>query len=53
MKIKEAKASFNALLLKVDKQARWRIATPFMFFCRRFTTAALLAMPVTYVYIFL
>jgi hypothetical protein len=53
MKIKEAKASFNALLLKVDKQARWRIATPFMFFCRRFATAALLAMPVTYVYIFL
>jgi hypothetical protein len=53
MKIKEAKASFNTLLLKVDKQARWRIATPLAFFFRRFATAALLAMPVTYVYIFL
>jgi len=53
MKIKEAKASFNTLLLKVDKQARWRIATPLFFFARRFATAALLAMPVTYVYIFL
>jgi hypothetical protein len=53
MKIKEAKASFNTLVLKVDKQSRWRIATPFMFFSRRFVTAALLAMPVTYVYIFL
>jgi hypothetical protein len=53
MKIKEAKASFNTLLLKVDKQARWRLCTPLAFFCRRFATAALLAMPVTYVYIFL
>ena len=53
MKIKDAKASFNTLILKVDKQSRWRLLVPGFFFLRRFLTACLLAMPQDNEYIFM
>ena len=53
LKIKESKASFNTLLLKLDKQARTRIAVPGIFFFRRILTAVLLAMPIDNTMIFL
>ena len=53
LKIKEAKSSFNTLLLKIDKQARSRIAVPGFFFARRIMTAILLAMPIDNTLIFL
>ena len=53
LKIKESKASFNTLLLKLDKQSRTRIAVPGIFFFRRILTAVLLAMPIDNTMIFL
>ena len=41
---KEGKAKFNTLLLKVDKENRWRIFFPCFFFIRRFVTALLLVL---------
>ena len=53
MKIKHAKASFNTLVLKIDKQSRWRLIVPAYFFFRRFLTAGLLSMPIDNTFIFL
>lgn len=53
MKIKQAKASFNTIVLKIDKQSRWRLIVPGYFFFRRFLTAVLLSMPIDNTFIFL
>lgn len=53
MKIKAAKASFNTLVLKIDKQSRWRLVQPGYFFFRRLLTAVLLSMPIDNTFIFL
>ena len=53
MKIKSAKASFNTIVLKIDKQSRWRLIQPGYFFFRRFLTAVLLSMPIDNTFIFL
>lgn len=53
MKIKQAKASFNTVVLKIDKQSRWRLIVPCYFFFRRFLTAVLLSMPIDNTFIFL
>ena len=53
MKIKNAKASFNTLVLKIDKQSRWRLVQPGYFFFRRLLTAVLLSMPIDNTFIFL
>lgn len=53
MKIKEAKASFNTLILKVDKQSRYRLMLPFLYFMRRLAIALLLAIPTNFSYLFL
>lgn len=53
MKIKQAKASFNTVVLKIDKQSRWRLIVPGYFFFRRFLTAVLLSMPIDNTFIFL
>ena len=41
---KESKQSFNTLLLKVDKEDRWRIFLPCFYFFRRFMTAVVLVL---------
>ena len=43
--IKDKKRSFNALLLRIDKNDRFRIANPTYFFARRFVMAVLLTLP--------
>lgn len=53
MKIKQAKATFNTLVLKIDKQSRWRLVQPGYFFFRRLLTAVLLSMPIDNTFIFL
>jgi hypothetical protein len=53
MKIKEAKASFNTLIVKIDKQNRGRLMVPFFYFLRRLSIALFLAMPIDFPYIFL
>jgi hypothetical protein len=53
MKIKNAKASFNTIVLKIDKQSRWRLIQPGYFFFRRLLTAVLLSMPIDNTFIFL
>ena len=45
LNMKEAKQSFNSLLLRVDKASRWRIMNPAYFFVRRLFTAMLLTLP--------
>jgi len=44
--IKDAKKSFNAILLKVNKASRWRLLLPLYFFMRRAAAAMLLSMPI-------
>lgn len=51
--MKEAKQSFNSLLLKIDKASRWRIINPAYFFARRLLTAMLLTLPIDNTFIFL
>jgi hypothetical protein len=51
--MKEAKQSFNTLLLKIDKASRWRIMNPAYFFGRRLLTAMLLTLPIDNTFIFL
>ena len=46
MKIKEAKRSFNSLVLKIDKDNIWRIINVGFFFGRRLLTAMLLTLPI-------
>jgi len=53
LKIKEAKQSFNTLLLKIDKQAKIRVGNAAYFFLRRIITAILLTLPITSTFIFL
>lgn len=53
LKIKEAKQSFNTLLLKIDKQAKIRVGNAAYFFLRRIITAVLLTLPITSTFIFL
>lgn len=53
MKIKEAKASFNTLILKIDKQNRFRLLVPLIYFLRRICIALFIAIPVDFPYIFL
>ena len=53
LKIREAKQSFNTLLLKIDKSSKWRIINPAYFFARRLLTAILLTLPIDNTFIFL
>lgn len=53
LKMKEMKASFNTLVLKIDKAGKWRVVNIAFFFGRRLITAMLLCLPVTNKYIFL
>merc|ERR1712100_19461 len=53
MKIKHAKETFNTIVLKIDKQSRWRLVVPGYFFFRRLLTAGLLSMPINNTFIFL
>lgn len=53
LKISEAKAAFNTVVLKLDKQSRWRLIVPGYFFFRRLLTAVLLSMPIDTTFIFL
>jgi len=53
LKIKEAKQSFNTLLLRLDKASKVRIVVPAYFFLRRCLTACLLTLPIDNTFIFL
>jgi len=53
LKLKEAKQSFNALLLKIDKGSKWRVMNPAYFFGRRLLTGMLLTLPIDNTFIFL
>jgi len=53
LKLKEAKKSFNTLLLKIDKGSKWRVINPAYFFARRLLTALLLTLPIENTFIFL
>jgi len=46
LKVKSVKKPFNALLLKLDKARRVRLAPPIYFFARRFATAVMICMPI-------
>lgn len=52
-KVKESKASFNTLIVKLDKGRRLRIISPIFFFIRRFATAVMLTVPLDSKLIFL
>jgi hypothetical protein len=53
LKEKLGKAKFNTLMLKIDKDNKWRAIQPMLFFGRRIITAGLLCLPITNQYIFL
>ena len=53
LQVKALKASYNTLVLKIDKNKRWRVANVGFFFGRRMAIAILLCLPVTNKYIFL
>jgi len=53
LKLKEAKQSFNTMLLKIDKASKWRVMNPAYFFGRRLLTACLLTLPIDNTFIFL
>jgi len=53
LQLKQAKQSFNTLLLKIDKASRWRVMNPAYFFARRLLTAMLLTLPINNTFIFL
>lgn len=46
-KIKDAKKSYNSLVLKIDKASKWRVIHVAFFFGRRLLTAILLTLPIT------
>jgi MFS family permease len=52
-KIKEAKKNYNTLVLKIDKNNKWRVIHVAFFFGRRLITAILLTLPITSQFIFL
>ena len=47
LKEKESKRNFNTLLLKINKEDRWRIFLPCFFFIRRFMTAFMIVLGAT------
>jgi len=47
LQTKEMKSHFNTILLKVDKEDRWRIFLPCFYFFRRFATALILVLATT------
>jgi hypothetical protein len=51
--VKDAKKSFNSLVLKIDKNSKWRVGHIGFFFGRRLLTAILLTLPVDSQFIFL
>jgi hypothetical protein len=53
LKIKDAKQSFNTLLLRIDKASKIRVSVPAYFFLRRCLTACLLTLPIDNTFIFL
>lgn len=53
LKIKDAKQSFNTLLLRIDKASKVRVSVPAFFFLRRCLTACLLTLPIDNTFIFL
>lgn len=53
LKIKEAKQSFNTLLLRIDKASKLRVIVPAFYFLRRCLTACLLTLPIDNTFIFL
>lgn len=53
LKIKDAKQSFNTLLLRIDKNSKVRVVVPAYFFLRRCLTACLLTLPIDNTFIFL
>jgi len=53
LKIKDAKQSFNTLLLRLDKNSKIRIIVPAYFFIRRCLTACLLTLQIDNTFIFL
>jgi len=53
LKIKDAKQSFNTLLLRIDKASKIRVTVPAYFFLRRCLTACLLTLPIENTFIFL
>ena len=46
LKVKEGKKKFNALVLKIDKNSKWRVMNIAFFFGRRLLTAMLLTLPI-------
>jgi len=52
-KNKEAKKNYNSLVLKIDKNNKWRVIHVAFFFGRRLITAILLTLPITSQFIFL
>ena len=46
LKIKEGKKKLNTLVLKIDKNSKWRVLNIGIFFCRRLITAMLLSLPI-------
>jgi hypothetical protein len=53
LKIKEAKQSFNTMIVRIDKNAKIRLIVPAYFFFRRLITACLLTLPIDNTFIFL
>lgn len=53
LKIKDGKKKFNTLVLKIDKNSKWRVMNIAFFFGRRLLTAMLLTLPIDNQYIFL
>jgi hypothetical protein len=53
LKIKDAKQSFNTLLLRIDKNSKVRVVVPAYFFVRRCLTACLLTLQIDNTFIFL
>ena len=53
LKEKDGKKKFNTLVLKIDKNSKWRVMNIAFFFGRRLLTAMLLTLPIDNQYIFL
>lgn len=51
--VKGAKRYYNSLVLKIDKNSKWRVIHCAFFFGRRLLTAILLTLPITSQFIFL
>lgn len=53
LKEKEIKRKFNTLILKIDKDSKWRVLTVTLFFVRRIFLSFLLTMDITSQYVFM